>query len=399
MSTKPSRKTRFIRETVSYAVGVSCVAVIALVREVNLLVFITGLLLVPLIINSYFARSTLWRVTAKRRFPDGVCAGESTVIEIDVEQPQKVPAAWTLVLQDHFTLVEPKSLAKLDEPVTISTLARAQSGRGVKGAYRVTPSRRGKYRFGPLEASTRYPLGFVESRMKFTEEVEWCVLPRLGALLPEWRYQVETHRQGEQRSHSRRGFVEGEFHGMRQWRDGDSRRWIHWRTSARTGRLMVRQFERQQNQDLILLLDLWRPAKETVDDCAAIELAISFAATVIDDLCKQGAHRLCLFVSAENPLLWSGVTSQIALTELLAELAIVEAKESTEEPILPREFQGYATAGTPILTISTRLPDDSSGGRFGDRAIAQQNDFGDQMIALNVRRGDLNPYFTDLEAQ
>lgn len=396
MTTYPPRKTRFIRETMSYALGIGCVAAIALVREVNLLVFITGLLLVPLLINSYFARSTLWRVSAKRRFPEGVCAGESTVIEIDVQQPQKVPLAWTLMLKDRFQLVEPKSLAKLDEPVTVSTLAKSRDRRVVKGAYRITANRRGKYRFGPLEASTRYPLGFVESRVKFAEEVEWRVLPRLGALLPEWRFQVETHRQGEQKTLSRRGFVEGEFHGLRQWRDGDSRRWIHWRTSARTGRLMVRQFERQQNQDLILLLDLWRPAKETVDDLATVELAISFAATVIDDLCKQGAHRLCLFVNSQPALHWSGVTSQIALAELLSELAIVEATESNLQPGLPAEFQSYATDGTPILTVTTRWPDDLPGNHFADRNLSH---LGDQAFTLNVRRGDLTPYFTDVEAQ
>lgn len=398
MTAYPKRKTRFIRETFSYALGVGSVAVIALVREVNLLVFITGLLLVPLLINSYFARSTLWRVTARRRFPEGVCAGESTVIEFDVEQPQKVSASWTLMLKDHFQLVEPASLARLDQPVSISTLARAKDRQTVKGAYRITPSRRGKYRFGPLEASTRYPLGFVESRVKFTEAEEWRVLPRLGSLLPEWRFQVETHRQGEQKTHSRRGFIEGEFHGMRQWRDGDSRRWIHWRTSARTGRLMVRQFERQQNQDLIILLDLWRPAKESIEDCAAVELAISFAATVIDDLCKQGAHRLCLFVHGQSSLIWSGVTSQIALAELLSELAIVEATDSGLEADLPSDFHHYATSGTPILKVTTREPGESTRVAFGEHGASEFGEFGDQLFTLNVRRGDLSSYFADVEA-
>jgi hypothetical protein len=45
------------------------------------------------------------------------------------------------------------------------------------------------------------------------------------------------------------------------------------------------------------------------------------------------------------------------------------------------------------------MPDNSSGVHFGERSLAQQGDFGDQLFALNVRRGDLNPYFTDLEAE
>jgi uncharacterized protein (DUF58 family) len=394
----PHRKTRFIRETVSYAFGVGAVATIALVREVNLLVFITGLLFVPLIINSYLARASLWKVSYRRKLPEGVCAGESSVVEIEVDHPKKMGAAWTLMLRDQFQLMEPASLAKLDRPMSVSVLAKSKEPYLVKAAYRIVATRRGRYRFGPLEASTRYPLGFVESRVQWLAEEDWLVLPRLGVLLPQWRVEVETHRQGEQKSHSRRGFIEGEYHGLRQWRDGDSRRWIHWRTSARTGRLMVRQFERQQNQDLILLIDLWRQPNGDLADAAAVELAISFAATIVDDLCRQGAHRLCIYVNSKKPLLWSGVTSQIALAEILAELAVVEATEDPAEAEFPREFRSYAIDGTPVLRVTTRKtgemdPPIATESRF-DRSI----DLGDQAFELNVRRGDLTPYFADRDA-
>jgi uncharacterized protein (DUF58 family) len=395
MNAIPKRKTRFIRETISYAFGIGCVATIALVREVNLLVFITGLLFVPLIINSYLARASLWKISARRRLPEGVCAGESGVVEIEVKHPKRRGVAWALMLTDHFQLVEPASLAGLESPVSISLLASRKEAHMVKSAYRVHVSRRGIYRFGPIDASTRYPLGFVESRVQFAAVDEWRVLPRLGALLPPWRVEVETHRQGEQKSHSRRGFVEGEFHGLRQWRDGDSRRWIHWRTSARTAQLMVRQFERQQNQDLILLLDLWQPTKPTTEDLAAVEQAISFSATVIDDLCKQGVHRLCVFVQAKIPLIWSGVTSQLALTELLTELAVVEAVDRSSEPALPGEFASCAADGAPVLCLSTRIPSDASGRTRTRRESL--GEYGEQTISLNVRNNDLTDYFDDSE--
>ncbi len=392
----PTRRTRFIRETISYAFGVGSVAAIALIREVNLLVFITGLLLVPLLINSYLARASLWRITAKRRLPEGVCAGESCIVEIEVEHPRRMTAAWTLMLKDQFHLVEPLSLASFDAPAVITVLAQSKEPNVVKAAYRISANRRGRYRFGPLEASTRYPLGFVESRVKWIEEEDWRVLPRLGFLLPAWRMEVETLRQGEKKSHSRRGFVEGEFHGLRQWRDGDSRRWIHWRTSARAGRLMVRQFERQQNQDLILLLDPWSPLKGGLDDCAAVELAISFVATAIDDLCKQGAHRLCLLVNAQKPLIWTGVTSHIALEELLSELSTLEPTQSETELAFPDEFRSYAADGTPIIRVTSRRSSDPARSSSDLEAWSQS---GEQTLLLNVRRGDLNPFFADVDSQ
>ena len=390
------RKTRFIRETLSYAFGVGSVATIALVREVNLLVFITGLLLVPLLINSYLARASLWRVTARRRLPQGVCAGEPCIVEIEIDHPHRMSSTWKLMLKDHFQLVEPLSLQKLDSLISVSVLAYQKDPLVAKGAYRITANRRGKYRFGPLEVSTRYPLGFVESRVNWTQQEEWRVLPRLGVLLPAWRTEVETLRQGEKKSHSRRGFVEGEFHGLRQWRDGDSRRWIHWRTSARTGRLMVRQFERQQNQDLIVILDPWTPISSDVDDRAAVELAISFVATVIDDLCRQGAHRLCLCVNSKKPLVWTGVTSQIALEEILSELAIIEPTTATTDLYFPAEFKSYAADGTPVLQVTSRKPDRET------QSLMQQErgqDFGEQTLRLNVRTGELGRYFADVDSE
>jgi uncharacterized protein (DUF58 family) len=389
------RKTRLIPETFAYAIGVACVAAIALVREVNLLVFITGLLLVPLLINAYLARRSLWKVAIRRRLPEGLCAGESGVVEIEVERSSRLGAVWTIVLTDHLQLVEPASLAQLEHPETITLLAHGKRDRITKAVYRITVPRRGKYRFGPIDAATRYPLGFIESRLRFSAEAEWLVLPRIGLLLPQWRHDLDAHRQGEQKSYSRRGFIEGDFHGLRQWQDGDSRRWIHWRTSARSAELMVRQFERQQSQDLILLADLWRPAKADVKDVAAVELAVSFIATAIDDLCRAGTHRLCVYIQAQKPLVWTGVTSPVALTELLEALAVIESHDQTTEIEIPPEFRRVALQGASIVRLSTRSLDEEGDV---DPLAAWGGDDGGRALSLNVRHGDLNPYFTDPNA-
>jgi len=67
------------------------------------------------------------------------------------------------------------------------------------------------------------------------------------------------------------------FHALRDYVPGDDRRHIHWKTSARSGRLMVRQFEETRRSHLLLMLS------SRVDDYALddeFELAISVAGSL-----------------------------------------------------------------------------------------------------------------------
>jgi len=67
------------------------------------------------------------------------------------------------------------------------------------------------------------------------------------------------------------------FHALREYVPGDDRRFIHWRSSAKTGTFMVRQFEETRRSRLMVLLDL--DARAYADE-AEFELAVSAAASV-----------------------------------------------------------------------------------------------------------------------
>ncbi|RXZ48238.1 DUF58 domain-containing protein, partial [Agromyces binzhouensis] len=67
------------------------------------------------------------------------------------------------------------------------------------------------------------------------------------------------------------------FHALREYQPGDDRRYIHWRSSAKTGTFMVRQFEETRRSRLMVLLDLAADAYEDAED---FELAVSVAASI-----------------------------------------------------------------------------------------------------------------------
>ena len=119
--------------------------------------------------------------------------------------------------------------------------------------------RRGKYRFRDLDLGPvrRSAWSSAASRSRLPDEI--VVYPRIGQLTRRWfqlQRQASENRLGKRHDRSAQ---QEEYHGLRDYRPGDSPRWIHWRTSARRGELMVKEFEQENEQDLAILIDPWLP--------------------------------------------------------------------------------------------------------------------------------------------
>src|SRR5262249_25151367 len=155
--------------------------------------------------------------------------------------------------------------------------------------------KRGKYRFRMLDIVTRSPFGLIERRVTTVDPAQLVVYPRVGQLTRRWqllqRQASETHtRQRPDRPAPPQG-----YHGPGEYPPGDSPRWIHWRTSARLGQPMVKEFEQQNEQDLAVLLDPWLPrSKVTPEQRDALERIIEFAATICLETCRHHGRRLLL---------------------------------------------------------------------------------------------------------
>ena len=123
----------------------------------------------------------------------------------------------------------------------------------------------------------------------------FVVYPTIGRLTRRWfqmQRQATENRRGQRHDRSAQ---QVEYHGLRDYRSGDSPRWIHWRTSARRGELMVKEFEQQNEQDLAILIDPWLPrTKAAPEQREALEQAISFAATLCLETCRHQGRRLVL---------------------------------------------------------------------------------------------------------
>ena len=119
--------------------------------------------------------------------------------------------------------------------------------------YQVHGSRRGRHTLGPLRLRLVDPFGLVMRSASGADTVSLLVVPRVRPLGPGG----PAGGHGGGGDGSRRSIaVHGEDDvSVREYRHGDDLRKVHWRTTARTGELMVRLEERPWRAQATLLLD------------------------------------------------------------------------------------------------------------------------------------------------
>ncbi len=346
------RKITICREGWYYLFVLSFIIGGAILRQVNLLVVLAGLMFGPLLFHWRLVAATVRRIAVKRRLPERICAGDLLTVDLIATNGRRRLDSWGLLLEDAIRL-EGNGDAAQRTRVDVM-IPHLPAGESERVSYRSVLARRGRYRFGPVKVSTRFPLGLVQGSIKIDCRDWLTVCPRLGHLTRQWAQIVEADRAGSQRSFRRQGLVEGDFFGLRDWRTGDSRRWIHWRTSAKQSNLAVKQFEQQRSRDVALVLDLWHSSQPTDEELENVEMAVSFAATAVADLCRRAGSHLMLAVAGKSPLHFAATASAVFMHEVLEQLALVEGGETNSLPGVLRRVVGELRTGARVVVISTR---------------------------------------------
>jgi uncharacterized protein (DUF58 family) len=381
------RQIRLSREGLYYTIVFLAVLIGAVSRQLNLLMLVGCVLGGPLVFSLVYGRLALRWLPVERKLPGQLHAGDRLRVDLSLENRRRWQSVWAIRIDDVVERVDAASGAKSGVGVFFPKVGPRET-RTVN--YEGTLAHRGRYRFGPLVVSTRFPMGLVRHSLKLDNYAELLVHPRLGTLAQDWVRMIREHEAGSQRM-TRRGMLEADFYGLREWRTGDSRRWIHWRTSARRGSLIVRQFEQRRSQNLALLLDLWQPASPTEADLENVEQAVSFAATLLTEACRKPGAQLALQLAAQEPLFHSGSGSPYLLREQMDILALAQAHDEQQFPVCLGHALALVPATTTTFLISTR-PIDWGALRQAAAERDTQLD-GRRLHAVNVAGQDLARYF------
>lgn len=334
----------------------------AMARQINLLMILFGLLAGAFLVHWRLVSKMLRKISIQRKLPDSISAGDLLVVELIGTNRRRRLGAWAVEASDSIDRECPGGQGT-------TTVGRAMfsylppRGEG-RTTYRGRLFQRGKYRFGPLEISSRFPLGLVRYRATVDLQDSLLVFPKVGHLTMAWRRWQEGLESSGGKSSPRRGMLEGDFYGLRDWRSGDSRRWLHWRTSARRQTPVVRQFEQPRDQGLAIALDLWQPGSTGPAEEDAVELAVSFVATVVADACRAGGRRLSVAVAAREPWVVTGPASAALMEDVMARLATSDVGPTDGLPEALSQLLERIRRGTQLLVVGPRAIDLENDSRF-----------------------------------
>jgi uncharacterized protein (DUF58 family) len=387
----PTQRLLWTREGVFYIIIWLLLLATGLYQQINLILLVAGLAAGPIVGSIFASAAMLRRLRITRRIPPYVFSGDTLSIDYTLENDRRWTAALALVIEDDLVPLD-RTVSGTGSLIPSVFFARVPARERAWVRWQGPSPKRGKYLFRTMDLITRSPFGLLERRVTIPESGSLIVYPRIGQLSRRWHLiqrQANETRRGLRHDRSAQ---QQEYHGLRDYRAGDSPRWIHWRTSARLGKPMVKEFEQQNEQDLAILLDPWLPrTKVTTEQREALEQAIQFAATVCLETCRQQGRRLLLGWTGPTPGVRQGPSSVKLLHELLEQLAVMRSSaEGTlaalfdaVPPSTLREAILMVVSTRPINLIeeaerSARLSGGSARGLLG------------RVILFDASRGDLN---------
>jgi uncharacterized protein (DUF58 family) len=195
--------------------------------------------------------------------------------------------------------------------------------------YQVQAEVRGKYDIGPLRVRVGDPFGLLELHRTFTKTTSLVVIPATEPLpaiplLGAWTGTGDTRP---------RPFASGSAADVtvRDYRVGDDLRRVHWRSTARTGTLMVRREEQPWQSRCTLFIDNRARVHRGQGPHSSVERAVVAAASIAVHLATQGFQvRLVSATGEEIEHGWHDGDVATSSRPLLERLAVLPTVPSAD---------------------------------------------------------------------
>ena len=182
--------------------------------------------------------------------------------------------------------------------------------------YSYRPGKRGPARFGDVELWLPSPLGLWQRR-------RWCPAQRNIPVYPDFSrvshadldinhaFQLTGNRQRPRRGEGM------EFHQLREYRPGDSLRQIDWKATARRRTLISREYQDEQNQQVLVMLDGGRRMAMPVGTLTGFDHGLNAALLLAWTALKQKDKAGAMLFSGDQPRWLAPVQGQQGLNQLL----------------------------------------------------------------------------------
>ncbi|MGH9472638.1 MAG: DUF58 domain-containing protein [Terriglobales bacterium] len=248
------------------------ILIIAAINSGNNLVYmVVAALLGALVTSGFFSAFNLSGLALDLRWPDQAFAGQPVPVQLTLENEKHWLPSYSLSVSASSQPLSPSGEAVAMRTTYFPYLPRRRHARALT---EITFPRRGHYSAASLVLATRFPFGLIDKRRPFE--------PAAGStglvVFPRLRAETEEAAAMAAASAERTRLAPGaghELYRVRPLAPGDNLRLVHWKASAKTGELRVREFSREEDQRWRIVLAL-TPGQATPEQMeACIELCAS----------------------------------------------------------------------------------------------------------------------------
>jgi uncharacterized protein (DUF58 family) len=301
MMTRPIRFTRFGTFYVLFALAVGAAAINT---GNNLLYLVLGVLLGFIVVSGFLSDSCLWGLEAQWHLIGSAYAGKPVSFDAEIKK------SWFPAV---LVAATPYFGSAAIAPRLIYWLGRRKR---MTLRFTATPSRRGRWKMTAIKYTSRFPFGLFEKQHTLPQSQEWIVYPPV-----EERYAaIDLFERSATplSTASIKGSGDVPFF-VRDYRVGDSPRYIHWKSTAKRQRLMIHEMEANTGPRGWLYVSSWpRSDREG-------ENFISFVASLVFYSYREG--RPLGLVTPEAIFEPDG--SRIRLEDTMRHLALVDLSAAT----------------------------------------------------------------------
>lgn len=302
-----------------YVGSILLISLAALNTGNNLLFLILASLIAIILMSGILSSISLTGLTMRLELPQHIFAGQSVRALIELENEKLTLPSFSLRVEgakdEHSG-----AAAVLDTPIYFPYLpkkARAQQ------SVPITFARRGAYRQDAFRIVTRFPFGFLQKARRVELPTEALVYPTVEPT--QELFDVMGGLQGALESMSKgRG---QDLYALRDYLPTDSARHVHWKASARLGSLMVREFTREDDCRVLLVLD---PHMDPHSAADRFERAVTLCAGIAWQLFERNARLQFRTASMETEL----APAQRNIFAILRHLAIAQALPPDPQHVL-----------------------------------------------------------------
>jgi len=239
-----NRSLQITREGAGFIILIFAVGVGAIFTGSNLLYLVVAMCLSLLVVSGILSELALKKISVKSSLPPTVYAGDHFSIPLNIANDKKYFSSYCL----RITLI-PEDTNRLEGNTGVTLFHMAPASVDEKNLL-VKAVKRGPLRIKGFQISTSFPFGFFCKIKYLPMDDENIVFPSIHPVRLPLLSDPSVEEQGIVRHQGE------EIVALREYRDGDPLNAVHWKSSAKTGNLRVKEFPAGQDQNFTLFLNL-----------------------------------------------------------------------------------------------------------------------------------------------